>query len=165
MNRFGLSILVIFAVLLNACRSGKPVAVKETQALFVAHPSPSADLIFALTGTEPLSAEEKTWLQLHPWDLQPEWQVFGSPGPYRIRVNVSGQVNRAGIYNLIDGSTLRDALNAAQGGTRIMYWPGSRLVRMQAGSTNEVIQLRHREQNESIVLQDGDWLSFGVEVY
>lgn len=82
----------------------------------------------------------------------PELPVFGEAGPGKIKVKVTGEVKRPGIYYLKANAVISDALEAAQGRTEFFYWPASTLVR----TTTEVVGLNRKDTIRP--LKDGDWL-------
>ena len=86
----------------------------------------------------------------------PELPVFGEAGPGKIKVKVTGEVKRPGIYYLKSKAVIADALEAAQGKTEFFGWRNARLMRAEAGQTNDVLYMR--KKNYSIPLVDGDWL-------
>ncbi|HTH49842.1 MAG TPA: hypothetical protein VMB21_20180 [Candidatus Limnocylindria bacterium] len=89
----------------------------------------------------------------------PELPVFGDAGPGKIKVKVTGEVMRPGIYYLKGDAVIADAVEAAQGRTRFSAWYWSTLHR----SVVEAIPLK--KKNTSLPLKDGDWLFLGHEVY
>ncbi len=86
----------------------------------------------------------------------PELAIFGEAGPGKIKVKVTGEVKRPGIYYLKANAVIADALEAAQGKTEFFGWRNARLMRAEAGQTNDVLYMR--KKNYSIPLVDGDWL-------
>lgn len=76
-------------------------------------------------------------------------------------------VNQEGRYYLRRGSVVRDAVEAVGGINVMVGWRGySGIERRRADSTLEVYKrFRGRESAEQIVLEDGDVVFFGHEVF
>ncbi len=96
--------------------------------------------------------------------------TFGTPTTNSIRVAVFGMnqaVKRPGYYHLPRGAVVRDAVEAAQGLSKFTWWRlYSGIDRPKPDGTLEYIQFtRDRTGEEQIVLQDGDRIYFGQEVY
>lgn len=80
----------------------------------------------------------------------PELPVSGEAGPGKLKVKVTGEVKRPGIYYLKTDAVIADALEAAQGRTEFLSWYWSTLHR----PTAEVIPLKKKDT--SLPLKDGD---------
>jgi protein involved in polysaccharide export with SLBB domain len=76
-------------------------------------------------------------------------------------------VKRPGYYHLPKGAVVRDAVEAAGGLGRITFWRiYSGIARPMPDGRLEVIRFtRDRAGEEQILLQDGDGIYFGHEVY
>ncbi len=85
-----------------------------------------------------------------------ELPVFGEAGPGKIRVKVTGEVHRPGIYYLKDSAVIADALDAALGKAEFFNWRSSSLHRPTV-PVEQWIRLGKKEA--SLPLKDGDWLS------
>jgi protein involved in polysaccharide export with SLBB domain len=82
-----------------------------------------------------------------------------------ICVYVVGAVKRPGAYYLHRGSTVADAITAAQGFSPFADWSHHcGLLRQMSLSVPELHRFKHRE-DERISLRDGDQLYFGHETY
>ena len=90
----------------------------------------------------------------------PELPVFGEAGPGKIKVKVTGEVKRPGIYYLKSKAVIADALEAAQGKTEFFGWSYARLHR-PIGPITDTIPLKKKDT--SLPLKDGDWLFLGHE--
>ena len=81
-------------------------------------------------------------------------------------VYVLDQVNRPGAYYLPRGSTVRQAVEAAQGLTRIAAWRYFGIVRPYRNVLPQTIRFGpDQARAEQTPLEDGDQLYFGHEVY
>lgn len=133
MNRTACLWCGLCGLLLTGCISGK-------------EPSNFAQS-FQQTGWEP--APKTAWASTE----QPSrWPVFGDPGPGKIRVTVSGEVRRAGIFYLNDGALISHALEAA--GTN--EFSGSTLTWSRTAQANEAIEILEKDIKKP--LKDGDSL-------
>jgi protein involved in polysaccharide export with SLBB domain len=80
---------------------------------------------------------------------------------------MNGTVRRPGYYHLRKGAVVRDAVKAAQGLGGFTWWRDySGVERPKQDGFFEVFRFtRNRRAEEQIVLQDGDRIYFGYEVY
>jgi hypothetical protein len=80
---------------------------------------------------------------------------------------MNGTVRRPGYYFLSKGAVVRDAVEAAQGLGDFTGWRNySGLERPKPDGSFEVVRFtQNRSAEEQIVLEDGDRLYFGHEVY
>lgn len=94
---------------------------------------------------------------------------FGTRAEGDIRVAVRGQANRPGIYYLARGACVHDAIQSAQGLQKLFWWGESNLVRVTSDGQKQVskfsIQRSKAAENERVILQEGDVLNLGYEVY
>lgn len=102
--------------------------------------------------------------------VPPDLPTFGAPVADSIRVAVFGMthtVRRPGFYHLPRGAVVREAVEAAQGLSDFTWWRTySGIERIKPGGGLELIRFtRDRAREEQIVLQDGDKIYFGHEVY
>jgi len=147
-TRFITSAAIALTLLVSGCRS----------------PRPTTDV--PATQSSPGSATSPTVGRSVPPDLP----TFGTPTTNSIRVAVFGMtstVRRPGYYHLPRGAVVRDAVEAAQGLSDFTWWRSySGIERQKTDGTLEVIRFtRNRAGEEQIVLQDGDRIYFGHEVY
>jgi hypothetical protein len=104
------------------------------------------------------------------WRIPPDLQTFGVPTQGSIRVAVIGfAVKRPGYYILPAGTTVHDAIQAAQGLGDIVGWrrPYSGIQRHTTGASVETIWFTRsgRTAEEQLPLQAGDVLRISHEVY
>gem|GEM_PF-2426157 len=116
------------------------------------------------------AAYESNNLREARWTVPPDLPTFGTPADNSIRVAIFGlygAVNRPGYYYLPQGSFVRDAVEAADGLGQFAWWRiYSGVQRPKPNGFWEVIRFtRNRTKEEQIVLQDGDQIYFGREVY
>ena len=78
----------------------------------------------------------------------------GPPGAEQITVTVYGEVKTPGIFILIKGATVKDALMAAGGLTDFVKWGLSGITR--ANGTFVRFDHRHRAADEQLRLHNGD---------
>jgi len=119
-----------------------------------------------LTHSSPAPATSPTVGRSVPPDLP----TLGTPTSDSIRVAVSGMphtVRRPGYYDLPRGAVVRDAVEAAQGLSEFTWWRTySGIERQKPVGTLDVIRFtQNRAREEQIVLQEGDRIYFGHEVY
>ena len=76
-------------------------------------------------------------------------------------------VRRPGYYDLPRGAVVRDAVEAAQGLSEFTWWRTySGIERQKPVGTLDVIRFtQNHAREEQIVLQEGDRIYFGHEVY
>ena len=82
-----------------------------------------------------------------------------------IKVEVKGEVNKRGTYNLPQGSSLLDAINAAGGFTIYAGW-GIHLIN---GEHHQTVRMGYKikkiEKSPGPILNDGDRIEVGMGGY
>jgi hypothetical protein len=100
------------------------------------------------------------------WWPSPDLQVFGHAGVKTICVYVVGSVKRPGVYHLESGSTVADALKAAQGVSDAADWEHfCGLVRQRPLDVPQIYRFKYRQDDEQMSLRDGDQIYIGHETY
>ncbi len=96
----------------------------------------------------------------------PSVPVFGQASKDTICVYVLNQVRRPGVYYLPRGSTVHQAIEAAQGVGRVILWQSSGIIRPYRNEVPTTIRFGgDRAKEEQMTLEDGDQLYLGHEVY
>jgi hypothetical protein len=104
------------------------------------------------------------------WGARADLPTFGTPSEGTIRILIDGySVNRPGNYHLSSGTTVQEAIDAAQGLTRIVGWQRSYsgIQRKRPDGSVETIWFTRegRAAEEKMMLQDGDHLRVSHEVF
>jgi hypothetical protein len=114
----------------------------------------------------------KPFISHHIHPVPSDLPTFGTPTTNSIRVAIFGMsetVMQPGHYYLAQGAVVRDAVEAAHGIGNQAEWTWSHysgIERPKPDGSFEVIRFTQgRSAGEQILLQDGDRIYFGHEVY